>query len=72
MKLAEAIGGSFILVLSGETKRDMVEDSENTPDLIVEHVWEYFLKLIKYVGYLNILDLNSPLKCSSVNFSLPC
>jgi HAD superfamily hydrolase (TIGR01450 family) len=42
MKLAEKIEGDFVLVLSGETKRDMVEDSEFIPDLIVNNVGKIF------------------------------
>ncbi|MEI7457522.1 MAG: HAD-IIA family hydrolase [Nitrosomonadales bacterium] len=38
MKMARAVNAPFILVLSGETRREDVEELEDNPDLIVDHV----------------------------------
>lgn len=46
MELARHVGCSFICVLSGETRREDVEDIEDHPDLIVKNIGELvdFLK----------------------------
>jgi len=43
--LAKSIGATYILPLSGETNREMVEDSDILPDLIVKDLGD----LIKYI-----------------------
>jgi len=40
MKLAKNIGASFILVLSGETKREDIEELEEFPELIVNSLYD--------------------------------
>jgi HAD superfamily hydrolase (TIGR01450 family) len=42
MELASRVGGSFILVLSGETKRHDIEDIDKIPDLVVQDIKHIF------------------------------
>ena len=45
MKMARENGLLGILVLSGETSREDVENSELTPDLVVQHAGEFATRL---------------------------